>query len=57
MFEQASLPGAHYRNGWVVHLDLVPGIPSSFGLIPAEGMRFAIHDSRPAAATAGPGRD
>lgn len=49
VFEQRSLPGVHYRSGWVVRLDVVPGIPAGFGLWPGEGVRFAIRDSRPAA--------
>jgi uncharacterized protein len=46
LFEQACLPGRHYRTGWTVTLDLVPGYPPGFSLIPREGMRFAIRDSR-----------
>jgi uncharacterized protein len=63
VYEQRSLPGAHFRTGWVVLLDLVPGIPPGFGLRPGDGLRFAIRDSRPgtppggrvAVSPAGPG--
>jgi uncharacterized protein len=44
MFEQASLPGRHYRTGWTVTLDLVPGYAPGFSLIPGDGMRFALRD-------------
>jgi uncharacterized protein len=46
VYEQRSLPGRHFRTGWVVELDLVPGIPAGFGLWPGDGMRFAIRDAR-----------
>jgi uncharacterized protein len=46
VYEQRSLPGRHYRTGWVVSLDLVPGMPPGFSLRPGDGMRFAIRDHR-----------
>jgi uncharacterized protein len=47
LFEQRSLPGEHYRAGWVIHLDVVPGMSPGFSLPPGDGKRFAIRDSRP----------
>jgi uncharacterized protein len=46
MYEQASLPGAHYRAGWTIALDLVPGYAPGFSLRPGDGLRFAITDHR-----------
>lgn len=47
LFEQRSLPGDHYRAGWVISLDVVPGMSPGFSLPPGDGKRFAIRDSRP----------
>jgi hypothetical protein len=44
LYEQRSLPGRHYRTGWVISLDLVPGIAPGFSLHPGDGMRFAVRD-------------
>lgn len=47
VYEQLSRPGHHHRAGWVVSLDVVPGMSTGFSLRPGEGMRFAIRDSLP----------
>lgn len=48
VYEQRSRDGAHFRDGWTVTLDLAPGMPPGFSLIPADGMLWRIRDSLPA---------
>lgn len=48
VYEQRSRPDAHFRTGWDVELDLVAGRAPGFSLHPAEGMRFALRDTRQA---------
>ncbi|HEY2226002.1 DUF779 domain-containing protein [Actinomycetospora sp.] len=57
VYEQASRPDAHFRAGWDAHLDVVPGRAPGFSLHPEDGMRFTIHDSRPADHRAGTGAE
>lgn len=47
IYEQASQPHAHFRAGWDVRLDVVPGRAPGFSAPPRDGMRFSIRDSRP----------
>jgi uncharacterized protein len=47
VYEQRSRPEGHFRAGWLVSLDLVPGTPPGFSLLPGDGMRFTITDSLP----------
>ena len=49
VYEQQSRPGAHFRAGWDVELDVVPGRAPGFSLHPGEGMRFALRDTLPTA--------
>ena len=48
IYEQASQPHAHFRAGWDVRLDVVPGRAPGFSVPPGDGMRFSLRDSRPA---------
>jgi hypothetical protein len=47
VYEQRSRPESHHRRGWTLVVDLVPGMPTGFSLLPGDGMRFTIRETAP----------